>query len=299
MKQYHDILRSILNHGTPHQDRTGVGTISHFGYQARFNLNEGFPIVTTKRVPFRWIAEELFWFLSGDTNEANLRAVGVDIWKEWADDEHTRRFGRKAGDLGPIYGYLWRSFGGHYPKRDGVDQIARLIDQIQINPNSRRLIVSGWDPRECDNVDLPPCHTLFQFKIENANDALRDGRASETADGSRGVLHCQLYQRSADAFLGVPFNISSYALLTHLVAHVCDLQVGDFIYTLGDYHIYKNHFEQVNEVLTRKPLPLPRLEIRDDGHRLRGLEGLLTFKYEDLNLVGYESYAKIPAPVAV
>ena len=167
MKQYHDILRSILDHGVEHQDRTGVGTISHFGFQTRFDLREGFPIVTTKRVPFRWVAEELFWFLSGDTNEANLRARGVDIWKEWADEEHTQRFGREPGDLGPIYGYLWRSFGGNYPKQDGVDQIARLINEIETNPNSRRLIVSGWDPRECDNVDLPPCHTLFQFKIDS------------------------------------------------------------------------------------------------------------------------------------
>ena len=292
MKQYHDILKAILEHGTEHQDRTGVGTISHFGYQTRFNLREGFPIVTTKRVPFRWIAEELFWFLSGDTNEANLRAKGVDIWKEWADEEHTRRFGREPGDLGPIYGYLWRSFGGHYPKRDGVDQIARLLNEIETNPNSRRLIVSGWDPRECDNVDLPPCHTLFQFKIEQQN-ALPDSRATAPR------LHCQLYQRSADAFLGVPFNISSYALLTHLIAHVCGLEVGEFIYTLGDYHIYKNHLEQVNELLSREPKPLPRLEIKDEERGLRGLEGLLNFRYEHLGLIGYESHAKIAAPVAV
>ena len=282
MKQYHDILRSILENGTEHSDRTGVGTISHFGFQTRFDLREGFPIVTTKRVPFRWVAEELFWFLSGDTDEANLRAKGVDIWKEWADEQHTRRFGRPAGDMGPIYGYLWRSFGGHYPQRDGVDQIARLINEIESNPNSRRLIVSGWDPRECDNVDLPPCHTLFQFKVDNNR-----------------ILHCQLYQRSADAFLGVPFNISSYALLTHLVAHVCDLQVGEFIYTLGDYHIYKNHLDQVNELLTREPLRLPRLEIKDDDRQLRGLAGLLRFEYQHLNLAGYESHAKIAAPVAV
>jgi len=287
MKQYHDILRSILEHGSEHQDRTGVGTISHFGYQTRFDLRAGFPIVTTKRVPFRWIAEELFWFLSGDTSEANLRARGVDIWKEWADEAHTRRFGRDAGDLGPIYGYLWRSFGGHYPQRDGVDQIARLINEIETNPNSRRLIVSGWDPRECDKVDLPPCHTLFQFKIDHA------------ARRPTPVLHCQLYQRSADAFLGVPFNISSYALLTHLVAHVCGLEAGEFIYTLGDYHIYKNHLEQVHEVLAREPLPLPRLDIKDDDRRLRGLAGLLSFRYENLSLVGYESHAKIAAPVAV
>lgn len=288
MKQYHDLLRSILDHGTEHEDRTGVGTISHFGYQSRFDLREGFPIVTTKRIPFRWVAEELFWFLSGDTNEANLRAKGVDIWKEWADEAHTRRFGREAGDLGPIYGYLWRSFGGHYPKRDGVDQIARLMREIETNSNSRRLIVSGWDPRECDNVDLPPCHTLFQFKIEQAE-----------ARASAPLLHCHLYQRSADAFLGVPFNISSYALLTHLIAQVCELEVGEFIYTLGDYHIYKNHLAQVNELLSREPLPLPRLEIKDDPKELRGLDGLLNLRYENLNLIGYESHAKIAAPVAV
>ena len=292
MKQYHDLLRSILNHGTEHRDRTGVGTIAHFGYQTRFDLREGFPIVTTKKIPFRWVAEELFWFLSGDTNEANLRARGVDIWKEWADEEHTRRFGREPGDLGPIYGYLWRSFGGEYPKRDGVDQIARLINEIETNPNSRRLIVSGWDPRVCDNVDLPPCHTLFQFKVEQ-NGAVPHRRASAP------VLHCQLYQRSADAFLGVPFNISSYALLTHLVAHVCGLEVGEFIYTLGDYHIYQNHKEQVEELLSREPLPLPKLEIEDEGNSLRGLEGLLNMRYENVRLIGYDSHAKIAAPVAV
>src|SRR5882724_1591490 len=282
MKQYHDLLQSILTNGKSHQDRTGVGTLSHFGYQTRFNLREGFPIVTTKKIPFRWVAEELFWFLSGDTNEANLRARGVDIWKEWADEAHTQRFGREAGDLGPIYGYLWRSFGGQYPQRDGVDQISRLINEIESNPNSRRLIVSGWDPRVCDDVDLPPCHTLFQFKVE-----------------AERVLHCQLYQRSADAFLGVPFNISSYALLTHLVAHVCGLEVGEFIYTLGDYHIYQNHKEQVQELLSREPLPLPRLEIRDDTQKLRGIKELLDMRYENIALVGYESHAKIAAPVAV
>ncbi|HEX8162069.1 MAG TPA: thymidylate synthase [Pyrinomonadaceae bacterium] len=282
MKQYHDLLRSILDRGTRHEDRTGVGTLSHFGFQTRFDLREGFPIVTTKRVPFRWVAEELFWFLSGDTNEAALRARGVDIWAEWADAEHTGRFGREAGDLGPVYGYLWRSFGGNYPARDGVDQIARLVTEIGRDPNSRRLIVTGWDPRVSDKVDLPPCHTLFQFKVEA-------GR----------TLHCQLYQRSADAFLGVPFNISSYALLTHMVAHACRLAPGEFVYTLGDYHIYLNHLAQVEELLSREPLPLPRLEIKDDADRLRGLGGLLAMSYEDLNLVGYRSHAKIPAPVAV
>lgn len=282
MKQYHDLLKSILFHGQAHQDRTGVGTISHFGYQTRFDLRDGFPIVTTKKVPFRWVAEELFWFLSGDTNETNLRAKGVDIWAEWADESHTSRFGRESGDLGPVYGYLWRSFGGHYPERDGIDQVANLVGEINHNPNSRRLIVTGWDPRYLDNVDLPPCHTLFQFKVQDER-----------------VLHCQLYQRSADAFLGVPFNISSYALLMHLIAHACELEVGEFVYTLGDYHIYQNHLEQVEELLSRQPLPLPELQIRDEGKRLRGLEGLLNMRYEHLALVGYQAHGKIAAPVAV
>jgi thymidylate synthase len=282
VKQYHDLLKSILANGHEHHDRTGVGTVSHFGFQTRFDLRQGFPIVTTKRVPFRWVAEELFWFLSGDTNEANLRARGVDIWAEWADEAHTSRFGRETGDLGPVYGYLWRSFGGDYPIRNGVDQIAALIDGIQENPNSRRLIVSGWDPRHADQVDLPPCHTLFQFKVE-----------------SQKVLHCQLYQRSADAFLGVPFNISSYALLLHMVAHVTGLEVGEFVYTLGDYHIYQNHRDQVKELLSRKPLPLPTLQIVDREKKLRGLDGLVSMRYEDLNLAGYQSLGKIAAPVAV
>src|ERR687883_1592922 len=282
MKQYQDLLRSILENGKKHEDRTGVGTISHFGYQTRFDLRAGFPIVTTKRVPFRWVAEELFWFLSGSTDERSLRARGVDIWQEWADAEHTGRFGREEGDLGPVYGYLWRSFGGNYPERDGVDQIANLIRDIRHNPNSRRLIVTGWDPRVADRVDLPPCHTLFQFKVER-------GR----------TLHCQLYQRSADAFLGVPFNISSYALLTHMLAHVCELEVGEFIYTLGDYHIYRNHLTQVHELLAREPLPLPRLEIAETDRPLRGLDGLLAMRYENLKLINYQSHSKIAAPVAV
>jgi len=281
MKQYHDLLKHILDNGIRHEDRTGIGTISTFGYQTRFDLRSGFPIVTTKRVPFRWIAEELFWFLSGSTDERGLKARGVDIWAEWATAEQTARFGRQTGDLGPVYGYLWRSFGGEYPQFNGVDQIARLIKEIEKNPNSRRLLVSGWDPRVCDDVALPPCHTLFQFKVENGT-----------------TLHCQLYQRSADAFLGVPFNISSYALLTHLVAHVCGLEVGDFVHTFGDLHIYSNHFEQVDQLLAREPLELPRLEIFDaDG--LSGLEGLLNFKYEHLKLDNYRSHGKIAAPVAV
>src|SRR5690606_28544478 len=281
MKQYHDLLRYVLANGAPTDDRTGTGTTSVFGYQTRYDLRDGFPIVTTKRVPFRWVAEELFWFLSGSTDETKLRERGVDIWQEWATPEQTARFGRDEGDLGPVYGYLWRSFGGNYPKMDGVDQIARLIREIETNPNSRRLIVSGWNPETCDDVALPPCHTLFQFKVE-------DGR----------TLHCQLYQRSADAFLGVPFNISSYALLTHMVAHVSGLEVGDFIHTFGDLHIYSNRLEQVEELLSREPLELPRLEIVG-GNELKGLNGLLNFKYENLNLVGYQSHGKIAAPVAV
>lgn len=281
MKQYHDLLKHILETGTRHEDRTGVGTISAFGYQTRFDLREGFPIVTTKRVPFRWVAEELFWFLSGSTDEQDLRARGVDIWEEWATPEQTARFGRREGDLGPVYGYLWRSFGGTYPETNGVDQIERLVREIESNPNSRRLIVTGWNPETCDEVALPPCHTLFQFKIESGK-----------------ILHCQLYQRSADAFLGVPFNISSYALLTHLVAHVSGLEVGDFIHTFGDLHIYSNHLEQVNELLSREPLPLPKLEIVG-ADSFKGLEGLLNFKWENLNLAGYKSHGKIAAPVAV
>jgi thymidylate synthase len=281
MKQYQELLRHILDNGTRHEDRTGVGTISVFGYQNRYDLRDGFPIVTTKRVPFRWIFEELAWFLSGDTNEKNLQARGVDIWAEWADEEHTKKFGREVGDLGPVYGYLWRSFGGDYPEKNGVDQISELVKQINKNPNSRRLIVSGWNPKQASQVDLPPCHTLFQFKVENEK-----------------ILHCQLYQRSADAFLGVPFNISSYALLTHLIAHVCDLEVGEFIHTFGDLHIYLNHLEQVEELLKREPLELPKLELVDAGN-LKGLDGLLNFEYENLNLKNYKSHKKIAAPVAV
>lgn len=281
MKQYHDLLKHILETGVRHEDRTRTGTISTFGYQTRFDLRDGFPIVTTKRVPFRWVAEELFWFLSGSTNEKDLDARGVDIWAEWATDEQTARFGRNDHDLGPVYGYLWRSFGGDYPQMNGVDQIARLIREIETDPNSRRLLVSGWDPRVCDDVALPPCHTLFQFKVES-------GR----------TLHCQLYQRSADAFLGVPFNISSYALLTHLVAHVCGLEVGYFVHTFGDLHIYSNHLEQVDELLSREPMDLPTLEIVDaDG--LKGLNGLLTITFANLKLQNYQSHGKISAPVSV
>jgi thymidylate synthase len=267
------------------EDRTGVGRRRYPAAPKQvFDLAAGFPIVTTKRVPFRWIVEELLWFLSGDTNERNLRARGVDIWREWADAEHTSRFGRLEGDLGPIYGYLWRSFGGDYPERNGVDQIARVIEEIRTRPASTRMIVSGWDPRESDNVDLPPCHTLFQFYVER-------GRK----------LHCQLFQRSADLFLGVPFNIASYALLTHIFAHVCDLVPGSFIHSFGDAHIYFNHFEQVETVLSREPKPLPTLRIIDHDGSLRGggLAALLRFTAENFELVGYESHGRVPAPVSV
>ena len=276
MKQYHDLLRHILARGTRHEDRTGVGTISAFGYQMRFDLREGFPIVTTKRVPFRWVAEELFWFLSGSTNEADLRARGVDIWQEWATEEQTARFDRTEGDLGPVYGYLWRSFGGDYPKMNGVDQIARLIREIEENPNSRRLIVTGWNPETCDEVALPPCHTLFQFKVENGK-----------------TLHCQLYQRSADAFLGVPFNIASYALLTMMVAQVCGLEPGEFIHTFGDVHLYNNHLEQAKLQLSRKPYPLPTMKINP------AVKDIFSFEYEDFQLENYQFHPHIKAPVAV
>ncbi|MBA2620219.1 MAG: thymidylate synthase [Acidobacteria bacterium] len=281
MKQYQELLKHILEKGMPHSDRTGVGTISVFGYQTRFDLRAGFPIVTTKKIPFRWIFEELAWFLSGDTNEKNLQARGVDIWAEWATAEQTAKFGRKVGDLGEIYGYLWRSFGGEYPQMNGIDQIERLIREIETNPNSRRLIVTGWNPETCDTVALPPCHTLFQFKVEGEK-----------------ILHCQLYQRSADAFLGVPFNISSYALLTHLVAHVCDLEVGEFIHTFGDLHVYSNHLAQVEELLKREPFQLPKLEFVN-AENLKSLKGLLNFKYENLKLENYQSHGKIAAPVAI
>lgn len=276
MKQYQDLLKHILQNGTRHEDRTGVGTISVFGYQTRFDLQAGFPIVTTKRVPFRWVFEELNWFLSGDTNEKNLRARGVDIWAEWADEAHTSVFGRTEGDLGPVYGYLWRNFGGDYPEKNGFDQISWLINEIKTNPNSRRLIVSGWDPKNAVQVDLPPCHTLFGFKVENEK-----------------TLHCQLYQRSADAFLGVPFNISSYALLTQMIARVCDLEVGEFVHTFQDLHIYLNHLEQVEKLLAREPLPLPKLIIK------RKPDSIFDYNYEDFELINYRHHPPISAPVAV
>lgn len=285
MKQYQSALQEILDNGIKHDDRTGVGTISYFGGgRMTFDLSEKFPILTTKRVPFRWVAEELFWFLSGSTNNFELRDQGVDIWDEWSTPEQTARFGRKEGDLGPVYGYLWRSFGGDYPEKNGVDQIARLIKDLQEKPYSRRHLVTGWDPKTADTVALPPCHTLFQFKVDNI-------------DGEQ-YLSCQLYQRSADFFLGVPFNITSYALLTVLVAHAVNMKPRKFIHTFGDAHIYLNHLGQVNELLSREPLELPTLQLVN-AENLRGLDGLLNFKYENLKLNNYENHGKITAPVAI
>ncbi len=264
MKAYLDLLRHIQAHGTVKSDRTGTGTISTFGYQMRFDLSEGFPALTTKRLHLRSIIHELLWFLRGDTNIAYLRENGVTIWDEWADAD---------GTLGPVYGSQWRS----WPAPDGrhIDQIAQVVDQIERNPDSRRLIVSAWNVAEIDRMALPPCHALFQFYVA-------DGR-----------LSCQLYQRSADVFLGVPFNIASYALLTMMIAQVTGLVPGEFVHTLGDAHIYLNHREQVALQLTRTPRPLPIMRINPDVRSIFG------FRYEDFSLDGYDPYPSIKAPVAV
>ena len=264
MKAYLDLLRHIQAHGTVKNDRTGTGTISTFGYQMRFDLSEGFPVLTTKRLHLRSIIHELLWFLRGDTNIAYLRENGVTIWDEWADAD---------GNLGPVYGSQWRS----WPAPDGrhIDQIAQVVDQIERNPDSRRLIVSAWNVAEIDRMALPPCHALFQFYVA-------DGR-----------LSCQLYQRSADVFLGVPFNIASYALLTMMIAQVTGLVPGEFVHTLGDAHLYLNHREQVALQLTRTPRPLPVMRINPDVRSIFG------FRYEDFSLDGYDPYPSIKAPVAV
>ena len=277
---YLDLLHLVLTEGTEKGDRTGTGTLSHFGAQLRFNLADGFPLLTTKKVHFKSIVYELFWFLSGSTHVDYLQANGVRIWNEWSTAEQTARFNRPAGDLGPVYGHQWRNYGasqredGSY-NNDGIDQITQVIEQIRTNPNSRRLIVSGWNPGEADQVALPPCHTLFQFFV---------------ADNK---LSCQLYQRSADLFLGVPFNIASYALLTHMVAQVCGLEVGEFIWTGGDCHIYQNHREQVELQLTRELYKLPTLTLNPD------VKDIFAFKYEDISVDGYESHPAIKAKVAV
>jgi len=277
MKQYLDLLRRVRDTGAPKGDRTGTGTWSVFGHQMRFDLNEGFPLVTTKKIHLKSVIHELLWFLKGDTNTAYLKQNGVSIWDEWAD---------KSGDLGPIYGYQWRS----WPTPDGchIDQISQIIEQIRITPDSRRIMVSAWNPADLpdeslspqENVAqgrmaLAPCHAFFQFYV-------RDGR-----------LSCQLYQRSADIFLGVPFNIASYALLTLMVAQVCDLQPGDFIHTLGDAHLYSNHLEQADLQLSREPFPLPTMKLDEK------VQNLDDFVYESFEISGYECHPGIRAPIAI
>jgi thymidylate synthase len=264
MQQYLDLLQYIFDHGAEKSDRTGTGTKSCFGYQMRFDLQQGFPLVTTKKLHYKSIVYELLWFLRGETNIAYLREHGVSIWNEWADDH---------GELGPVYGKQWRSWEG----ADGkiVDQVSDLIKQIKANPDSRRLIVSAWNVADLPKMALMPCHALFQFYV---------------ADGK---LSCQLYQRSADVFLGVPFNIASYALLTMMIAQVCDLEPGEFIHTFGDVHIYNNHIEQVNLQLSRKPLPLPTMKLNPS------IKNIFDYAFEDFTLENYQSHPAIKAPVAV
>jgi thymidylate synthase len=264
MEQYHDLLRRVRHEGVRRSDRTGTGTLSVFGHQIRFDLAEGFPLVTTKKLHLRSIIHELLWFLKGDTNVRYLKENGVTIWDEWADAN---------GDLGPVYGAQWRS----WPARDGgtIDQIARLIDDIRTRPDSRRLIVTAWNPADIDRMALPPCHCLFQFHV------------------AEGKLSCQLYQRSADVFLGVPFNIASYALLTHMVAHVTGYAPGEFIHTFGDAHLYLNHLDQADEQLRRDIRPLPQLAIRRSVDQIDG------FRYDDFEVMGYDPHPHIAAPVAV
>lgn len=264
MKQYLDFMRHVRNNGTFKSDRTGTGTYSVFGHQMRFNLADGFPVLTTKKLHLKSIIHELLWFLKGDNNIRYLKENGVSIWDEWADSD---------GNLGPVYGVQWRS----WPTPDGrhIDQISQVIEQIKNTPDSRRLIVSAWNVAEIENMALPPCHAFFQFYV---------------ADGK---LSCQLYQRSADIFLGVPFNIASYALLTMMVAQVCHLEVGEFIWTGGDCHLYSNHLEQADLQLSREPLPLPRMVINP------AVQNIFDFRYEDFALEGYEHHAHIKAPVAV
>lgn len=264
MKQYLDLAKHILANGIQKTDRTGTGTLSVFGYQMRFNLQHGFPLVTTKKLHLRSIIYELLWFINGDTNVQYLKDNGVSIWNEWAD---------KDGNLGPVYGYQWRSWPGRNGEK--IDQLAKVIDQIKKKPDSRRHIVTAWNPADVDQMALPPCHALFQFYV---------------ADGK---LSCMLLQRSTDVFLGLPFNIASYALLTHMVAQQCDLEVGDFVWTGGDTHIYLNHLDQVNLQLTREPYSLPALIIK------RKPASIFEYKFEDFEILNYQSHPGIKAPIAV
>lgn len=264
MQTYLNLMQHVLQHGIDKSDRTGTGTRSVFGYQMRFDLQAGFPLVTTKKLHLRSIIHELLWFLRGDTNIQYLKDNGVSIWDEWADEN---------GELGPVYGYQWRSWPA--PNGQSIDQIGQLVEQIKSNPDSRRLIVSAWNPALVDEMALPPCHCLFQFYVAN------------------GKLSCQLYQRSADIFLGVPFNIASYALLTHMVAQVCGLQVGDFVHTLGDAHLYHNHIEQAKLQLSRQPRPLPHLRLNPE------VKDLFGFCYDDFTIEGYDPHPHIKAEVAI
>ena len=261
MRQYLDLLQDILDNGVDKADRTGVGTRSVFGRQMRFDLAKGFPLLTTKKVHLKSIIYELLWFIKGDTNVKYLQDNGVRIWNEWADEN---------GDLGPVYGSQWRNWNG-----EGIDQLAEVIEKLKHNPNDRRMIVSAWNVSKIPQMKLPPCHMLFQFYVAN------------------NKLSCMLYQRSCDMFLGVPFNIASYALLTMMIAQVCHLELGEFVHTLGDAHIYHNHFEQVREQLTRQPLPLPQMKLNP------AVTDINDFKYEDFELENYQSYGKLTAPVAV
>jgi thymidylate synthase len=273
MKQYLDLMRHVLETGAQKHDRTGTGTVSVFGYQMRFDLKDGFPMVTTKKLHLKSIIHELIWFLSGDTNIRYLKENGVRIWDEWADAE---------GNLGPVYGYQWRS----WPKPDGghIDQITQVVNQIKNNPDSRRMIVSAWNVADVNEMALPPCHSLFQFYVEPTDPAKGE---------TKGKLSCQLYQRSADIFLGVPFNIASYALLTMMMAQVCDLDYGDFIHTFGDAHLYNNHMDQTRLQLSREPRPLPVMKINPE------VKDIFAFKFEDFTLENYEPWPHIKAAVAV
>jgi thymidylate synthase len=280
VQPYLNLLNEVLTHGKVRSDRTGTGTVGIFGHQMRFDLADGFPLLTTKKLHLRSIIHELLWFMSGETHVKPLQDAGVRIWNDWATEEQTARFGRAAGDLGPVYGHQWRNFGatvledGSYAK-DGVDQIQRVLDTIRDHPNSRRILITGWNPKESDQVALPPCHTLFQFYVQ-------DGR-----------LSCQLYQRSADIFLGVPFNIASYSLLLMMIAQVSGLKPGEFVHTMGDAHLYSDHLEQARLQLTRAPRPRPVMTLNPE------VSDLFKFKFEDFGLSEYEPHPHIKARVSV